>query len=99
MTTGVAPDPLAPPAAVRGALPVRRRRGDLVLGVLSRGAAVAVVLMLVSLVAVLGYAAAPSVRTFGWSFLVTSEWRPNELERPVKVHDGRVLREEGEGVT
>jgi ABC-type phosphate transport system permease subunit len=45
----------------------------------ARDGAFAVLLMLGVLLFVLTRAAIPSMRTFGWSFLVTSEWRPNPL--------------------
>lgn len=79
-----------------------RRRGgawgDLVLGVLTRGSAIGVILMLVSLVSVLTYSAVPSMTTFGPGFLVSSEWRPNELERPKLDAAGKVVMEDGEVV-
>jgi phosphate transport system permease protein len=74
-----------------------KRFGDTILGALSRGAAAMVLLMLVALVGVLLVRALPSVRAFGASFLVSSEWRPNEIERPVKDATGKVvLTEDGE---
>jgi phosphate transport system permease protein len=95
------------PASTQQALPpadppvVRRRgrRGDFMLGLATRGSAVGVLLMLAALVAVLSYAALPSARTFGWSFLFTSDWRPNELERPKIGPDGKVVIVDGEVVT
>jgi phosphate transport system permease protein len=55
--------------------------------------------MLAALVAVLTVSAVPSLRTFGASFLVSTDWRPNELERPKVGPDGQVVIEEGEVVT
>src|SRR5436305_11326824 len=75
------------------------RIGDSVLGVLTRGSALGVVAMLAALVTVLTISAVPSLRTFGASFLVSSEWRPNELERPKLDAAGKVVIEEGEVVT
>jgi phosphate transport system permease protein len=69
-----------------------------VLGVLTRGSAIGVIALLVALVAVLSYSAAPSLRAFGPSFLVTSEWRPNEIERPKLGPTGKVVIEDGETV-
>ena len=56
--------------------------------------------MLTALLVVLFRAAAPSIRTYGWSFLTSSEWRPNELEirEPARGPDGKVRIEEGEVV-
>ena len=78
-----------PPGAFARPLVRRRGRitGDTVMAVLSRLGAVSIIAMLVVLLAVLTYAAWPSIKTFGWSFLVTSQWRPNELTVP--VHDAR----------
>lgn len=92
-----APAPSDEPEAGR---PRRRLRpGDFVLGMLARGSAAGVVLMLVALVSVLVYSALPSLRAFGPSFLTSSDWRPNELERPVRGPDGKVVIEDGEVVT
>src|SRR3982751_6645481 len=55
--------------------------------------------MLAMLVGVLFRASLPSIRTFGLSFLTTSEWRPNELEQPKRGTDGKVVIEDGEVVT
>src|SRR5262245_13382059 len=90
------------PTPAPGPTAVRRRRhsrvGDALLGVLTRGSAVGVLLMLVALVTVLSYAAIPSLQEFGASFVASSEWRPNELERPKVGPDGKVVLEEGEVV-
>ena len=75
--------PAAEPAYAR-----RARWGDALLGGLTRGSALGVVLMLAALVTVLSVSAVPSLRTFGASFLVSSEWRPNELERPQLIEGG-----------
>lgn len=80
----------------------RRRRwlnGDRILAGLTRSSAVCIVLMLGALVTVLAVAAAPSVRQFGAEFLVRGEWRPNELEVPLRGPDGKVVIEDGEVVT
>ncbi len=76
-----------------------RRFGDAILGGLTRGSAVVVVLMLVVLLGVLAIKAAPSVRQFGMKFLVSSEWRPNEVERPVRDAAGKLVFEDGEAKT
>lgn len=73
-----------------------KRMGDAILGALTRGAAVVVVLMLIVLVGVLVVKSGPSLTTFGAKFFVSSEWRANELERPVKDEAGKVVIEDGE---
>jgi phosphate transport system permease protein len=71
-----------------------------VLGALAAGSAMLVLLLLVALISVLVYAAAPSFRTFGISFLVHSQWRPNELERVKRDAEGHIVRDaDGEAVT
>lgn len=54
--------------------------------------------MIAALIIVLAYAAIPSVRTFGWSFITGSDWRPNEIEAPKRGPDGGVLIQDGEAV-
>ncbi|HMN40942.1 MAG TPA: phosphate ABC transporter permease subunit PstC [Phycisphaerales bacterium] len=76
-----------------------KRFGDLILAVLTRGAAACVVLMLAVLLGVLLLNAAPSVRQFGAKFLVSSQWRPNEVERPVRDAAGKLVFADGEVVT
>src|SRR6267142_6487392 len=71
---------------------------DTWLSIVVHGAAVLLLVMLASLVIVLLPAAGPSFKTFGWSFLVNSDWRPNEIERPKKGADGKVLMEDGQVV-
>jgi phosphate transport system permease protein len=62
-------------------------------------ASVLVVLgMLLSLLLVLTHSAWPAAKTFGLSFLVSSEWRPNEVERPLRDAAGKVVFEDGEMV-
>jgi phosphate transport system permease protein len=68
-------------------------RSDLILGVLVRGAALTVLLMLASLVVVLFYSAMPSIKTFGVKFLVTSVWRPNEREVQRRDVSGNIMRD------
>jgi phosphate transport system permease protein len=80
---------------------VRARRGissDSIMAVLSQFAALTIVAMLFALLAVLTYAAWPSITTFGWKFLVTSQWRPNELTSPARDAAGKVIMEDGEVV-
>jgi phosphate transport system permease protein len=80
---------------------VRSRRGissDAVLAGCSQLGALCIVAMLVMLLGVLTYAAWPSMKTFGWNFLVTSQWRPNELNVPARDAAGRVMIEDGQVV-
>src|SRR6185295_9252459 len=73
---------------------VHRRRfitSDRVMVGLARLGASGLIIMLVLLLAVLFYAAWLSIRTFGGSFLVTSQWRPNELTVPVRDANGKVI--------
>jgi len=90
-----------PPTAEPVRTLIRTRRGfsgDMVLATLSRMGAVTILLMLIMLLAVLAYAAVPSMRTFGIKFLFTSDWRPNELTVPARDAAGKVLIEDGEVV-
>jgi phosphate transport system permease protein len=96
---GVAGPELPASAAARSL--TRRRKAlnaDLVLATLARLGAFSIVVMLVMLLSVLTYAAWPSIRTFGFSFLYTSQWRPNELTVPARDAAGHVLMEDGEVV-
>lgn len=65
---------------------------------LARLGAICVTGMLVILLAVLSYAAWPSIRTFGVSFLYTTQWRPNELSVPARDAAGKVILENGKVV-
>jgi phosphate transport system permease protein len=64
---------------------------DKLLGVLTRGAACVVLLMLFALIVVLSHAAWPSVQKFGLSFLTTSEWRSTQTA--ARGADGKFLRD------
>lgn len=75
-----------------------RSLGDKILGSLVHASAGVVLLMMITLLAVLFTAAVPSIKQFGASFLVSTEWRPNELERPMRGPDGKILFEDGEMV-
>lgn len=80
----------------------RRRRllavadGALLWG--ARASGLLVMLMLASLVVVLTMAAWPSFKTFGPGFLTSTDWRPNELERPRRNEAGQLVIEDGETV-
>jgi phosphate transport system permease protein len=69
---------------------------DSLMRMLCGGAALSIILMLLVLLGVLLVAAIPSMKTFGFGFLVNSEWRPNELERPMRNPDGSVKIVDGE---
>ena len=73
-----------------------KRWGDAILAGLTRGSALVVVLMLATLVGILLFRAIPSIRVFGPKFLVTSAWRPNELEKQVRDTSGKLVYEDGE---
>ncbi|MFN4242702.1 MAG: phosphate ABC transporter permease subunit PstC [Tepidisphaerales bacterium] len=83
---------------IRPDLKVRAGRGeawsDVLLRWLTATAAVTILLMLGALVTVLVVAALPSIQKFGLAFFVTTEWRPNELERMVRDESGRIVRDE-----
>ncbi len=68
----------------------------MLLGGGARSSAVLVLLMLAALLAVVFVQAWPSVRESGLSFITSSEWRANELDRPVTGPDGKVVIEDGE---
>jgi phosphate transport system permease protein len=72
--------------------------GDAVLKAAALGGAICILVMLAALLAVLFYAAAPSIKTFGLGFVVASDWRPNELEQPKRGPDGKIIIQDGETV-
>jgi phosphate transport system permease protein len=73
--------------------------GDAILAWVTRGSAIVVILMLVSLVSVLAYASVPAIRTFGVGFLTSHDWRPNELPgEPKRDATGNLIFEDGEVV-
>ena len=83
----------------RGAARRRTYWSDRILDTLATGSAVTILLLMMALIGVLVYAAAPSFRTFGLSFLTHSEWRPNELERIKRTAEKNVIRDaDGEPV-
>jgi phosphate transport system permease protein len=87
-----------PPAAIPQQREPRRMHADSVLQIASLCGAICILLMLASLLAVLTYAAVPSIRAYGFGFLFSSDWRPNELEQPKRGPDGKVVIEDGETV-
>ena len=74
--------------------PRSRVSGDFVLRALTRLSAVTIILMLGTLLTVLTVAAIPSIRAYGARFLVSTDWRPNVVERPLRGPDGKVVRDE-----
>lgn len=64
-----------------------------------RGAAAVILLMLILPVSVLLMQAWPAVREYGAGFLVSSEWRANELEIPVRDAAGKIIQKDGENLT
>jgi hypothetical protein len=76
-----------PPSGTDDRSRVGRRRiisGDALMAGVARLGALTIVVLLVVLIAVLSYSAWPSIQTFGWKFIVTSQWRPNALQVPVR---------------
>ncbi|HEX4793972.1 MAG TPA: phosphate ABC transporter permease subunit PstC [Humisphaera sp.] len=76
---------------------IRGRRGKHPISLLelgARGSGIVIILMMTGLVAVLGYAAAPSLHTFGLKFLAQSSWRPNELEQFKRDANGKIVKDE-----
>jgi phosphate transport system permease protein len=63
-----------------------------------RFAAATILLMLVLPVTVLLIQAWPAIHRFGAEFLVSSEWRANELEIPVRDAAGKIVQEGGENL-
>jgi phosphate transport system permease protein len=86
-----------PPALTRRA--GRGIGGDTLLGWLTRGSAVFVLVMMAALVAVLVASAVPSMRQFGVKFITGSAWRPNELEVVKRNAAGRMIDEQGNVTT
>ncbi len=72
---------------------------DAVMAGLARLGAVSILFMLAALIVVLTVTAWPSITEYGAKFLVSSEWRPNELEVPVKDAAGHNVFEDGEMLT
>jgi phosphate transport system permease protein len=72
---------------------------DALLRLATRSAVVTLLLMIVALVVVLYVGARQSIATFGTSFITSSDWRPNALERPKRDTNGKVMIEDGETVT
>jgi phosphate transport system permease protein len=70
-----------------------RSFSDVALHSASTACASAILLMLVALVVVLFIAAAPSIKHFGFHFLVTSEWRPNPLPVLKLGANGKPIRD------
>jgi phosphate transport system permease protein len=62
----------------------------------ARLGAIGLISMVGLLLVVLVYAAWLSIQTFGWHFLVTSQWRPNELSVAARDAAGNVIVKDGE---
>lgn len=65
----------------------------------ARFGAIGLISMVGMLLAVLIYAAWLSIHTFGWHFLLTSQWRPNELTVAARDAAGNVIVKNGQAVT
>jgi phosphate ABC transporter permease protein PstC len=103
MTTQTLPYQGPAPTSPQGELFVRSGGGidsDRIMAALTRGAAITILLLLVSLVAVLAFGAKESIKAFRGSFITNQTWRPNELERPKRDAKGHIMRDEdGETIT
>ena len=91
-----APEPSAPARSL-----MQRPRmvtSDRVMVGLARFGAVGLISMLAILLVVLFYAAWLSIQTFGWHFLTSRQWRPNELSAPARDASGHVIIRDGETV-
>ena len=75
------------------------KRMDMLLTAVCRGSGAMILLMLAAPLLVLLVQAAPAIREYGLSFLVSSQWRANEVEQPVRGPDGKILMADGEMVT
>jgi phosphate transport system permease protein len=67
--------------------------GDTILRIATTASALTIVLMLVALLTVLLTAAFPSIKKFGPSFLVSTEWRPNPLAVLKLDKNGKPIRD------
>ena len=73
---------------------------DRLLHAFTSSGAVLILVLLASLVSVLTVSAVPSMRAFGLHFLVGREWRPNEIEQPVRSPSGQIQTDEnGDPIT
>jgi phosphate transport system permease protein len=104
MTTQEAASPATDPAPAqprerRNRVSGRGRMADKLFAALARGSTLLTLLVLGALVFVLAEAAWPSIERHGANFLVSSEWRPNELEVQKRDAAGHVVIEDGEVVT
>ncbi|CAN5494929.1 phosphate ABC transporter permease PstC [soil metagenome] len=102
MSQAAIPSPQLPqPATISIGQRAPKISGDIVLRTVTAGAAFTILLMLGSLLVVLFTAALPSIRTFGFGFLVSSEWRPNSLPgEPKRDAKGNLITDEdGEAIT
>src|SRR5262245_10550508 len=90
-----------PTAKAPGRSLVRRGRlitSDRVMVGFARFGVIGLISMVALLLAVLVYAAWLSIHTFGWHFLGTSQWRPNELSVQARDAAGNVITKDGEKV-
>ena len=74
--------------------------GDVILHTLTRSAAVGILIMLAALLIVLFFAAIPSMRQFGARFLVSTDWRYDEVTVPQRDANGDIVTDaDGNPVT
>ncbi|MBI1336645.1 MAG: phosphate ABC transporter permease subunit PstC [Phycisphaera sp.] len=77
--------------------PLTKRRGaqgalgpDSIFAGLVRASAVLILAMLLALLVILTLSAIPSIKEYGLGFLVSSDWRANELEQPIRDTNGKL---------
>ncbi|MBV9443182.1 MAG: hypothetical protein JO217_10840 [Acidobacteriaceae bacterium] len=66
-----------PPRTARRGFYERLRGGDEIAFLVTFTSAIGILLIVALIVTVLWMSSQPTVRTFGWHFLVTSTWDPN----------------------
>jgi len=91
---GTGPGGSVPSPIFASTAKTRRNFSDALLAGSARASAGVVLIMLVALLSVLGYAAMPGIKTFGLHFLVGSDWRPNPVDQPKRGPDGKLMTDE-----
>jgi phosphate transport system permease protein len=94
MPPGANPGASVPSPIFANTAQAKRNFSDALLAASARASAVVVLIMLVALLSVLGYAAMPGIKTFGLHFLVGSDWRPNPVDQPKRGPDGKLMTDE-----
>jgi len=88
----------AAPFERRARRPLVSKRGlftwDKVTALVARLSGLSILVSLVVLIGMLLWAAWPSIQEFGLGFLIETEWRPNELQIPVRDAEGLLVYDE-----